>query len=113
MGGNMKAFAIRFFVGAALLVYLVPVWSADTIRIGFIGGLSGPYALQDEEALKGVEMSADIVNIRGGVLGGKKIEIVPFDNKANPQESLIVLEAVLRSRNRQSDCNGEREHVTG
>jgi branched-chain amino acid transport system substrate-binding protein len=82
------AFFLQLFV-------VLPSGAAETIKIAFIGGLSGPYALQDEEARKGVEMSADIVNLRGGVLGGKKIEIVPFDNKANPQESLIVLRQAI------------------
>jgi branched-chain amino acid transport system substrate-binding protein len=91
----MKASAIRYLLGTALLLPLVPAWPAETIRIAFVGGLSGPYALQDEEALKSVEMIADIVNTRGGVLGGKKIEIIAFDNKANPQESLIVLKQAI------------------
>jgi branched-chain amino acid transport system substrate-binding protein len=70
-------------------------WPAETIKFAFLGGLSGPYALQDEEVLKGVEAITDMVNARGGVLGGNKIEIVPFDNKANPQEALIVLRRAI------------------
>jgi len=45
--------------------------------------------------LKNVQAAADIVNSRGGVLGGKKFEVVPFDNKGNPQESLIVLKQAI------------------
>jgi len=91
----MKSFAIRFLVGATLLLQLDFAWSAETIRIALIGGLSGPYALQDEEFLKNVEMAADIVNTKGGVLGGRRLEILPFDGKANPQESLIVLKQAI------------------
>jgi branched-chain amino acid transport system substrate-binding protein len=87
----MKAFAIRYLVGATLLLQVVPAWSQETIRIAYIDGLSSAFALQFEEALKAFQAAADIVNSRGGVLGGKKIEIVPFDNKANPQETLVVL----------------------
>jgi ABC-type branched-subunit amino acid transport system substrate-binding protein len=71
-GGDVKAFAIRFLVVAALLLQLLPAWPAETIRIALIGGLSGPYALQDEEFLKNVQMAVDIVNTGGGVLGGKR-----------------------------------------
>jgi branched-chain amino acid transport system substrate-binding protein len=91
----MKAFSIRFLVGAALLLQLVPAWPADTIRVAFLGSLSGPFALQGEETLKNLEAAADIVNSQGGVLGGKKIEIVTFDNKSNPQETLIVLKQAI------------------
>lgn len=91
----MKAFAIRLLVAAALLLQLDLAWSAETIRIALIGGLSGPYALYDEEFLRNVEMAADIVNSGGGVLGRKRIEILPFDGKANPLESLIALKQAI------------------
>jgi branched-chain amino acid transport system substrate-binding protein len=69
--------------------------AADTVRIAFLGGLSGPYALQDEEMLKNVQTAVDMVNARGGVLGGRKFEIVPLDHKANPLEALIVLKQAI------------------
>jgi len=60
-----------------------------------LGPMSGPFALLGEERLKIFQASADIVNARGGVLGGRKIQIVAFDNKSNPQESLIVLKQAI------------------
>ena len=69
--------------------------AADTIKLAVLGPISGPFALLGEERLKIFQASADIVNARGGVLGGRKIEIVAFDNKSNPQESLIVLKQAL------------------
>jgi len=69
--------------------------AADAIKLAVLGPMSGPFALQGEERLKIFQASADIVNARGGVLGGKKIEIVAFDNKSNPQESLIVLKQAI------------------
>jgi len=85
---------LRSIVGFALLVQslaILPAGAAETIKIAYIDGLSSAFALQFEEALKAFQAAADMVNSRGGVLGGKKIEIVPFDNKASPQETLIVL----------------------
>lgn len=86
---------IRLFVGAGLLLQFGTAWSAETVRVALIAGLSGAYALQDEEFLKNVQMAADIVNTGGGVLGGKRLEILPFDGKANPQESLISLKQAI------------------
>lgn len=91
----MKKTATRFLVGVALLACSVLALPAEKISIALIGGLSGPYALQDEEFLKNVQMAADIVNTGGGVLGGKRLEILPFDGKANPQESLISLKQAI------------------
>jgi len=86
---------VRTVVAAILAVTLSGALAADTIKIAFLGSLSGPFALQGEETLKNVQAAADIVNSRGGVLGGKKFEVVPFDNKGNPQESLIVLKQAI------------------
>ena len=91
----MKAFAIRVLVATVLTFPLCAALAADTIKVAFLGSLSGPFALQGEETLKNVEAAADIVNSRGGALGGRKFEIVPFDNKGNPQESLILLKQAI------------------
>jgi len=81
--------------GAMLWAHLCGALAADTVKLAVLGPMSGPFALQGEERLKIFQASADIVNARGGVLGGRKIEIVAFDNKSNPQESLIVLKQAI------------------
>ena len=85
----------RLAASAIFAVQLGGAAAADTIKLAVLGPMSGPFALQGEERLKIFQASADIVNARGGVLGGKKIEIVAFDNKSNPQESLIVLRQAI------------------
>ena len=87
----MRAFSVRFLVGAALALNLVSAPAADTIKVAYIAPLSGSSALIFEETLIAFRSAADEINERGGVLGGKKIEIVPFDNKGTPQETQIVL----------------------
>ena len=69
--------------------------AAEPIRVAFFGSLSGPFALQGEETLKNLQAAADHVNARGGALDGRSIEIIAFDNKGNPQESLIVLKQAI------------------
>ena len=91
----MAMASFRIIVGFAICFQVGCVLAADTVKIAFIGGLSGTFALQGEEQLKVFHVAADIVNSRGGVLGGRKIAIVPFDNKANPQDSLIVLKQAI------------------
>ena len=85
----------RMAASAMVAAQLSGAMAADTVRLAVLGPMSGPFALQGEERLKIFQASADIVNARGGVLGGKKIEIVAFDNKSNPQESLIVLRQAI------------------
>ena len=68
---------------------------ADTIKIAFIDPLSGPFAATGQQGLAQYEFAvAELVNKNGGVLG-KEFEIVAFDNKIRPKESLIQLQVAI------------------
>ena len=77
--------------GLALAASLVAgsAFADDTIKIGYIDPLSGGGASIGEIGLKTFQYLADQLNATGGA-EGKKFEIVGFDNKTNPQESLIA-----------------------
>ncbi|HEX7882747.1 MAG TPA: ABC transporter substrate-binding protein, partial [Afipia sp.] len=68
----------------------------DTLKIGYIDPLSGGGASIGEIGLKTFQFLADEQNAKGGILG-KKVEIVPLDNKTNPQESLIQAQKAIDS----------------
>ena len=72
----------------ALCLSAAPALAQDTIKIGYIDPLSGGGASVGEGGLKTYNYLADELNAAGG-LNGKKVEIVPLDNKGNPQETLI------------------------
>jgi len=70
--------------------------AADTIKIAFIDPLSGPFAATGTSGYKQYQWAADqLVNQKGGVLGGQMFEIVPFDNKISPKESLVQLKRAI------------------
>lgn len=68
--------------------------TADNIKIAYIDPLSGSFANVGDVGLKHFTYTADQINARGGA-AGMKIEIVPFDNKINPKESLIQLQKAI------------------
>jgi len=84
---------------ATALALAVPAWSAgaaDTIRIAFIDPLSGPFATTGESGLRSFQYAVEeLVNKKGGVLGGRQFEFVPMDNKISPKESLIQLKRAI------------------
>ena len=87
----------KFGVSAALALSISATAAfADTVKIAFIDPLSGPFASTGTNGLHQYEFAAEeLVNKKGGVLGGKKFEIVPFDNKISPKESLIQLQVAI------------------
>ena len=68
---------------------------AQNIKVAYIDPLSGMMAQTGEQGLAEFRFTVDHINKRGGVLGGRKLEVVPFDNKVSPQESLNQLKRVI------------------
>jgi branched-chain amino acid transport system substrate-binding protein len=68
--------------------------ASDNVRIAFIDPLSGPFANIGESELRHFQMIAEMINARGGVLG-RKLEIVPMDNKTSPQDSVLQLKSAI------------------
>jgi len=62
----------------------------EPVRIAFMDPLSGTFASIGNTGLKILQFSADYYyNSRGGILGGRMIEIVPLDNKQSPNETQL------------------------
>jgi branched-chain amino acid transport system substrate-binding protein len=70
-----------------------PAAAEDTIKIGYIEALSGPFAAGGDEGLKMFGFFIDKINAQGGALG-KKFELLSFDDKFQPAEALIALETI-------------------
>jgi branched-chain amino acid transport system substrate-binding protein len=80
-------------VALSLALAVRPAVADDTIKLGYVEALSGPFASAGDEALKIFGYILDKVNAQGGALG-KKFELVPFDDKLQPAEALIALKTI-------------------
>ena len=67
---------------------------ADTVKIAFIDPLSGPFAPVGQNQLHSFQTIAELATQQKWA-GEHKIEVVGFDNKVSPQESLTQLKAVI------------------
>ena len=85
---------LPFAVAAAVLMLGGAASAQETVKIGYIDPLSGGGASVGEGGLKTFQYLADELNAKGGILG-HKVEIVPLDNKTNPQESLVQAQKAL------------------
>lgn len=83
-----RSFTVGGLAMATLSALPLSAQTQDTIKIAYIDPLSGPGATVGEVGLKTFQFLADELNAKGGA-AGKKFEILPFDNKTNPQESLV------------------------
>lgn len=79
--------------GSALLT--VPALAADTIKIGLVTALSGQSALAGEAITRGLTVAIDEVNAKGGLLGGRKLELVRRDDEGNPAKGVLAARELI------------------
>jgi branched-chain amino acid transport system substrate-binding protein len=69
------------------------------VKVGLAAAVSGGSAASGEAIRRGLVIAIDEVNARGGVLGGRKLELVVRDDEGNPQKGVtIARELVERER---------------
>jgi len=68
--------------------------SDEDVRIAIVEPLSGPSASVGEWWRNHVRTAVERVNASGGVLGGRRVQLVEFDSKSNPQEAIVVLKTL-------------------
>ena len=88
-----RLFALPVAASLALASGLVFAQTGQTVKIAFIDPLSGPFANIGQNQLKSYQFSAEEFNKKNAA--GVKFEMVGFDNKGSPQESLNVLKAAI------------------
>ncbi len=63
--------------------------AGDTIKLGFLGALTGSVANYGIPGQKGMQMAIEELNAKGGILG-KKVEGIYYDNKGESSEIAII-----------------------
>ncbi|HET7096778.1 MAG TPA: branched-chain amino acid ABC transporter substrate-binding protein [Casimicrobiaceae bacterium] len=84
----------RTTAGLFLAAALAAGAAAADVKIAFIDPLSGGAASTGILAQKTHQFYIDAINAAGGI-NGEKIELLSYDNKVNPQESLIQLKKAI------------------
>jgi branched-chain amino acid transport system substrate-binding protein len=87
-------FQLKASVAIVALSLIAPAVMADTIKIAYIDPLSGPFAPVGQNILNSYKYIAEKANAEGWA-GTNKFEVVGFDNKGSPQESLSVLKSAI------------------
>ncbi len=90
MKKNNYSFRISNLLLLGALSLSTPLQAQEPVRIAFMDPLSGAFASIGTNGLKQIQFAADyFYNSKGGILGGRPIEIVALDNKQSPTETQI------------------------
>ena len=60
------------------------------VKVGLAAAVSGGSAASGEAIRRGLVIAIDEINGRGGVLGGRKLELVVRDDEGNPQKGVTI-----------------------
>jgi branched-chain amino acid transport system substrate-binding protein len=83
-------------ISVALVIAAIQVVPAqEPIKLGVVGPHSGPAAYDGQSTLIGAQVAAQEINAAGGLLGGRKIEIVAADTRGIPAESVSAFRKVV------------------
>jgi branched-chain amino acid transport system substrate-binding protein len=83
-------------IGAAVLAVVAGggagsgALAADPVKVALVATLSGQSAKSGEGISRGLAIAIDEINARGGVLGGRPIELIRRDDEANPAKGQIA-----------------------
>jgi branched-chain amino acid transport system substrate-binding protein len=88
-------YTLRIVATAAMVVAAGAAFAqkGETVKIAFMDPLSGPFANVGQNQLKSWQFAAEKLSAKGPA--GVKFEVVGFDNKGSPQESLNTLKAAV------------------
>ena len=70
-------------------------FAADPVRIGHVAALSGASAQSGEAITRGLSLAIDEINAKGGVLGGRKLELIQRDDESNPPKGLTAARELI------------------
>ncbi|QOT76845.1 ABC transporter substrate-binding protein [Cupriavidus basilensis] len=87
--------ALLAAIAAACALPALPALAADTIKIGLVTALSGQSARAGESLTRGMTIAIDEINAKGGLLGGRKLELVRRDDEGNPAKGVLAARELI------------------
>src|SRR3982751_6089821 len=81
-GGSMKRLLLILAAAAA-----VPAAAQEPVKIGLVTALSGQSARAGEALTRGLQVAIDEINAKGGVLKGRKLELLRRDDERSEEHT--------------------------
>jgi branched-chain amino acid transport system substrate-binding protein len=76
----------------------------ETVKIGFIGPYSGFASTDGIPMRKNFELAVKIMNEKGGILGGRKIEALYYDDGVKPDQAAAMARKAITSDKVKAIC---------
>ena len=110
---DRRAFLATTTAGASALAFpaVVRAQAKDPVRIGFPLPLTGPFGAIANDMQRGATLAVEEVNARGGVLGGRKLELLIRDDQLKPAVGAQRTKELIENERVQFVVGGLAAHV--
>jgi branched-chain amino acid transport system substrate-binding protein len=61
--------------------------------------ITGPWAFEGQMAVQSCKVAAELINKKGGILGGRMIEIQVFDDSGTPKDGALAATKIVSQKN--------------
>lgn len=77
------------------MVFCLPAAAQEPIKIGHVAALSGASAQSGEAITRGLTIAIDEINAAGGLLGGRKLQLIQRDDESTPPKGVIAARELI------------------
>ena len=93
----MKSLKYFVVVGALVFLFAPSLSAADAkpVVIGLQGPITGAWAYEGQMAKQSCEIAAALINKKGGILGGRKIELRVVDDAGEPKTGALAAQKLV------------------
>jgi branched-chain amino acid transport system substrate-binding protein len=92
----MKVAKYVVMVGILLCVFMpFNAMAAKPVVIGLQGPITGPWAYEGQMAKQSCEIAAQLINNKGGILGGRMIEVRVVDDAGEPKTGALAAQKLV------------------
>ena len=91
----MKRTLLVLLVAVMMISFVVGTATAETLKIGTMSPLTGPYAADGNDIANGVRAAVAVVEAGGGIPGFDKIEVVPQDTACDPRQAVAAANKLI------------------
>jgi branched-chain amino acid transport system substrate-binding protein len=79
----------------AMMMTPTPTAAQESIKIGHVAALSGGSAQSGEAITRGLTIAIEEVNAAGGLLGGRKLELIQRDDESVPPKGVVAARELI------------------
>jgi branched-chain amino acid transport system substrate-binding protein len=92
---HRRCSVVALAASAVLVMTSASAPAAEPIKIGLVAALSGGSAKSGEGITRGLTIAIDEINAGGGLLNGRKLELVSRDDESNPSKGQLAARELI------------------